>query len=259
MRATPGMATAIGAAIWWALVHAHPCTAIIIRHDRADAEYVRLGARYEATVVFMNTHAPGGPADGFGTLIAPRWVLTAAHVAELVEPGSRLTVAGSEATVDGVFLHPDWDGGPHDIALVRLTQPSAEGRPATLYRGREELHQEIVVAGAGDTGSGISGPTGNDGVLRAARNRIDEVSDRWLKFRFDPPETALELEGISGPGDSGGPALMEIGGVLYLAGAGSGQSTRDTGGREGLYRVTEYYTRISSYLPWIDRVISENP
>ena len=32
----------------------------------------------------------------------------------------------------------------------------------------------------------------------------------------------------------------------------SGQDTRATEGREGLYGVTEFYTRVSSYLDWID-------
>lgn len=241
----------------WAALTAQPSAAIIVRHDRPDADYIELGASYTTVIVHMNTHEPGGPPDGFGTLISPLWVATAAHIAEIIKPGHRLTVASSEAEAEEILLHPDWDGGAHDIALVRLTQPATEGRPVSLYRGRDEVGQLIVVAGSGDTGTGISGPTGNDGKLRAARNLIDEASERWLKFRFDPPDSALEMEGISGPGDSGGPALLRSEDALYLVGVGSGQSTRATDGREGLYGVVEYYTRVSSYLPWIDGVISE--
>ena len=48
-----------------------PLSAIMTRHDRADADYVRLGTKYPA-VAWVQAFAEG-------TLIAPRWVLTAAH------------------------------------------------------------------------------------------------------------------------------------------------------------------------------------
>lgn len=62
------------------------------------------------------------------------------------------------------------------------------------------------------------------------------------------------LEGISGPGDSGGPAFLEIDGVIFLAGVSSWQDNRAQGGRQGVYGVLEYYARVSSYVGWIDEV-----
>jgi len=39
-----------------------------------------------------------------------------------------------------------------------------------------------------------------------------------------------------------------------IAGISSGQSTRATDGHPGRYGVTEYYTRVSRYVAWIEGV-----
>jgi secreted trypsin-like serine protease len=76
------------------------------------------------------------------------------------------------------------------------------------------------------------------------------VVERLLVFRFDAPPGGTDLEGISGPGDSGGPALIERDGRWQVIGVSSGQDANATS-REGVYGVTEYYTRVSSYLSWL--------
>ena len=69
--------TSIGAALVTALLSALWLTsaeAIVIRHDRDDADYRALGEKFTAVCAVI--------PDGEGTLVAPRWVLTAAHVAQ---------------------------------------------------------------------------------------------------------------------------------------------------------------------------------
>ena len=68
----------------------------------------------------------------------------------------------------------------------------------------------VVFVGAGDIGTGESGPAGADGQMRMARNTVAVADERFLLFKFDAPDSpsALDLEGISGPGDSGGPAYV---------------------------------------------------
>jgi hypothetical protein len=261
-RALPGAAAA-ALALAVAGAVGDPAAAVVVRHDRDDARYLALADRLTG-ICHLELEHEGAPPDGEGVLVAPRWVLTAAHVGVEIVPGHRMTIVGREGTrtveADTVFVHPGWDGGPDDLALVRLRRPVEGVAPVPVYRGRDEAGRTVVVGGRGDTGTGETGPTGNDGRLRAATNRVDEVSDHWLKFRFDAPDSATDLEGISGPGDSGGPALLADGGTTWVVGVSSGQSTRDTGGREGVYGVREYYTRVSSYAAWIDAVLGgESP
>jgi hypothetical protein len=88
-----------------------------------------------------------------------------------------------------------------------------------------------------------------------AQNRIGSAQGGWLFWRFDEPASgrALQLEGISGPGDSGGPALVVTRRGLRIIGVGSSQQTG--GGPEGKYGVLEGYVRVSQFIPWIRQVI----
>lgn len=236
-----------------------PGDAIITRHDRDDARYLELGQRYAPTLVALNLQAPGDPPDGHGVLIAERWVLTAAHVAAELDPGHSVTIAGEHYQTALVLLHPAWTGGAtHDIALVRLAVPVHGVTPVTPYAGDDEVGRAVVVVGRGDTGTGLSGPTGNDRQVRGASNRVVGANAQLLWWPFDAPgdTAATDLEGISGPGDSGGPALLDIDGRVYVAGISSSQSTSATGGREGVYGVTEYYVRVSRYRGWIQRTMA---
>lgn len=232
--------------------------AIIVRHDTADAEYLELGRSYGRSLVHMNLERPGDPPDGEGTLIHPLWVLTAAHVAAEVEPGHELTIGGTGHQVRTVIFHDEWEGGArNDIALLGLTGPVADVEPVDLYRGSDEIGQTVIVVGRGDTGTGLTGPTGNDLRVRGATNRVDDADEWLIWWRFDAPGDpgVTVLEGISGPGDSGGPSFMATADGIYIAGVSSAQSTRATGGREGLYGVTEYYVRVSRYVGWIETTI----
>lgn len=230
---------------------------IIIRHDRSDAAYLDLGRRYAAVLGHVRTAR--GNVNGTATLIAPRWVATAAHVARSLRPGQALEIGGASYAVDRVFVHPAWDGPApaHDIALVRLGRAVEGVEPARLYRQDDEAGREVVVVGAGMVGTGLTGPREDDGQVRGATNRIDEAAETWLRFVFDAPdsENTTDLEGISGPGDSGGPAFIVIDGAAYLAGVSSGQDDAATGGKPGRYGVSEYYTRVSHYTAWIDQTM----
>ncbi|HSM16536.1 MAG TPA: trypsin-like serine protease [Gemmatimonadales bacterium] len=240
----------------WIVQPIHRSSAPILRrHDVPDSLYVQLGSRY-SSIVHINLPVPRGAADCEGTLIAPRWVLTAAHVTAEITPGHLVTVAGEAYTVDSVIRHPDWDAGPNDLALVRLERSVVGVRPAHLYRGSEEIDRVVVLVGYGDVGTGLSGPIGSDRQVRGATNRVDAASDFWLKMLFDSPESprTTPLEGVSGPGDSGGPAYLEGGDEEVVVGVSSGQSTRATGGELGRYGVTEFYTRVSRYVPWIESI-----
>jgi enamidase len=142
-----------------------------------------------------------------------------------------------------------------DLALVRVA-PALEGvEPVPLHRGRDELGRSVRFFGRGGQGTGRAGLLGDDGKLRGATNTVSEVVPRWLVFDFDEPAGASDLEGISGPGDSGGAALIEVAGSWAIAGVSSWQARGEAAG-EGRYGVREHYARVSSYQSWIDATLT---
>lgn len=78
-----------------------------------------------------------------------------------------------------------------------------------------------------------------------------------LRFAFDAPSdpNVTDLEGISGGGDSGGPAYIKKGDVLYVIGVSWGQDARPVNRQGGHYGVFEYYTSVSHFAKWIHGVI----
>lgn len=233
---------------------------IVTRHDVPDEAYVDYAVELPVTssVIRYNT------TDVAGTLISPDWLLSAAHVAETIEPGRLLiTARGDTVEVKAVVLHPGWieHGRPEDVALIRLTAAVEDHPFVEIYTGHDEVGQTVVIVGNGDHGTGRSGPVENDGRMRAATNLVNDATDHYLTWTFDDPDVhpsrATQLEGVSGPGDSGGPAFLQIGEAYVLAGISSGQSTSATGGLEGRYGVTEYYTRVSIYQDWIDATLRD--
>jgi hypothetical protein len=279
MRSHP---TALVLAFAMLLIHSWtPATAIIIRHDRDAQQFQDLARRFPATA-FIRSAGPAQQLRGTGTLIAPHWILTAAHVAAYTALSDVAEVSGTTSIIDRVILHPDWRTNAdlkHDIALFHLKSPVTEVVPANLYtatdeagmfvtfvgRGtigtgltgdtrKEDWRQRVAAIGRGSVGAGLIGDTGKEEWrLRAATNRVEKTDGPFLQFRFDAPEDAnvTDLEGISGSGDSGGPAYLERSGTLYVIGVSSWQDTKPTNRQEGRYGVLEYYLRVSYFADWI--------
>ncbi len=232
------------------LFEAQPATAIVIRHDRDEADYRRLAETVPPIVVQV-----GG---GMGTLISADWILTAGHVAEGIQMRGikTLTTGDIEREVEAVYVHPRF-GFPEDhrdIGLIKLAS-SSEFRlesSAELYAGTAEAGRQVLLVGDGYTGTGKTGPQKGERILRAAHNTVESAADGWVRFHFDAPPAGDDLEGISGPGDSGGPAFLVIDGTYQIIGV----SAYNAGGPACTYGTDEYYCRVSDELPWIQSVLS---
>lgn len=222
--------------------------AIVIRHDVDDKKYRADPADFPPLATFY--------VDGaHGTLIQPDWIVTAAHATFCISAGSYVAVRNGYYEVESVYVHKDYQPGQsHDIALIKLAKPVLDVTPAVLYEPADEHGKITWFIGTGGTGNGLTGQTvdntQNGGVLRKAGNKIEYAEGPLLKFKFDRGDAALPLEGVSGGVDSGGPAYATVAGKTYLLGI----SSRVEGGETGKYGVTEVYSRVSFFKPWIDKI-----
>jgi hypothetical protein len=240
-----------------------------IRDDVSDTNYVNLGASsaYDGVGLFVNSWG----YTGCGILIAPDWVLTAAHNLTAASSGT-FTIDGTAYTSTEIIRDPGWNGNAlngNDFELVHLSTSVSGVTPVMLYTGSAEFGQIATYVGYGFTGTGLTGYQTSLGIQkRAFQNVIDGDFGNpslLLGSDFDNPHstannvwgdaTPLPLEGCVAPGDSGGGMFITIDSQTYLAGVIS--FVASTGGSQNsVYGNLSGAGRVSTAVPWI---ISEIP
>jgi hypothetical protein len=228
-------------------------SAIVIRHDVPEARYLASPADFPALATFYRIGA-------HGTLIHPQWVLTAAHTVFCLDKGQPIRVGEEIVEVEARYSHHRYQlDGAHDLALIKLVRPVRSVQPAELYTERNELGQLVWLIGSGGSGNGLKGQASGrrDGRLRRAQNVVADTQGGDLVFRFDQGAHAAALEGVSGNGDSGGPAYVHQQGRYRLMGISS--RTDSWFYQVGEYGVKELYTRVSDYQDWLHTVMQGSP
>lgn len=228
------------------------CNALIIRDDVSDQAYIDLGKKgFESLAVFE---------DGNGTLIDEQWVLTARHIADDQKPGSNVTINGTDYKVEKIVLYPQKPTeelfSRIDLGLIKLTQKVTGSRPVSYMKKSPKKGNLLFLAGNGDVGNGKTGPTKKDKKIRVATNTLDSIQGHFISFAFDAPSSgkATNLEGVPGPGDSGGPAFIKEGGTLVLAGVSSFEIAENMQ-QQGRYGVRNFYPNVSLFVDWIASTI----
>lgn len=246
-----------------------PAAAITRRADRDDSLYTDLAATYTN----VGSILANSTSFGSGTLIAPNYVLTAAHV---IGTDSSITFTLNGTTYEGAWatIHSNWQTSSDfdwDIGLIRLKAAVTTVDPAPRYTGTDELAQAVTLVGYGKTGTGLTGAILPQGTKRACQNVLDDYGTLWgyttqvLLADFDDgselknrtgSQTPLDLEGLVGRGDSGGPAFIDVDGVPHVAGVITSVFAVPPTDVIGKYGDTVASTRVSSFNNWIDSIMS---
>lgn len=186
--------------------------------------------------------------SGTGTLIAPRWILTAKHVVLNSKEGS-FNLEGTNIPIVRFIPHPSVD-----LALGELASEPV-GYPLTsFWTHSPEPNQPVWLVGYGQHGQFTGKPAELSARFQgrfAARNRIEDflflegIGD-CLRIRYDAGNQAVEHEGAVAPGDSGSPCFVEQGGRIYLSAI-----------THGVHPPLEgfFFVRVQPYLQWIHSVL----
>lgn len=244
-----------------------------IRDDVNPQAYLDLGV--------SSTFAAVGRVDGAtrsshylasGTLIAPDWVLTAAHVVKGATSLS-FTLGGTTYSATSWVANSNFNSGNlgagNDIGLIHLGSPVSGVAPATLYTGSAEMNAIGTSVGYGMTGTGVTGYVVDWSNIqkRAGQNTVDAFypvrrgTPNVILMDFDRPgvpaessygsAVPLDLEYLIAPGDSGGGLFAEFGGITQLIGVHSFGWGKLDGNPDSDYGDVSGDTRVSVFNSWI--------
>jgi len=222
------------------------------------------------------------------TAIAPRFILTAAHV---VDGASAQNVnfnlnAGSDLShsikASAIHVYPAYhgfvpsaaDGLVHnDLAVIELSSDLPPGVPIyPLLADIPVAPPAITLVGYGKGGDGVSGATisASAQVKRVGENRVEGLfngangaADMYM-FVFDGPApgykknsgAALDHEAQFGSGDSGSPAFVQVNGAPQILGVNTYVGAAVTGGDNYKFGALGGGTLVSAYAGWIHGVVA---
>ena len=160
-----------------------------------------------------------------GSVIAPRFVLTAAHCVPDGDASDLFVVVGTNDISDGsgtriavsrVSVHPDYADSTHDAAVLELASSAPVTPIALAAEGEDALEADgttVTVAGWGDTTPVVGGGLLTSSTLREVDLQV--VADDSFECPADGATgiCAAAFLKDSCQGDSGGPLFGSSGGT----------------------------------------------
>lgn len=256
------------------LVAAQPATGQMVRRSLGGVRVADAAAPWQAQIYYpkvadaWSAQLAAGEEPWVlqhycgGALVAPNWVLTAAHCIDerMMRAGYRVRLGqeridlpgGWTYKIDKVIRNPEYKPlKSGDIALIHIIKdqqqadpPASQVRPIPFFRGTDVNPSELVTA----FGWGRISNTGNRSNAIMLKVRLNIV-DRPTCARARVALIDARVVCAAAPGrktcsnDSGGPLVNATNQLVGLVFAG-GKSCSDDG-------VPGVYTRVGAYLPWI--------
>lgn len=210
----------------------------------------------------LSINSGGFNYKGSAAAISPNWVLTAGHNLDLNDNGTpdsgiaiNLHLPGFGVfPASGFYTHPGFTGFGNpsvqrDLGLLYFENPLPTDLFFPMLSYDLQIGDEVVFVGFGRSGYGNYGYTTDASLTdrRVGYNVVDSFTaddlgggfPALLRYDFDASDTfgmpggsvGNDRESLIGPGDSGGPILLDIGSGYALGGVST--FTEGYGGRFG--------------------------